>query len=136
MTRTLQTPPETMAELAKLMDKAVSISRFRIWSRSHKEDRVTLYIDDIPNDDRMVVEVTMRGWGTKIEVRRLSGYNAEKNCWEHYGHSSERTIENRCGQKKIMDWLDKLWNDWGEYSCRGNRYSMMATKRGDRYHIH
>lgn len=62
------------------------------WGRETQfnKGRIEIYIDDIPNDLRVVYSVTIyRDRTARSEKRHLRGYDPIKKCWSRYSLASE-----------------------------------------------
>jgi hypothetical protein len=67
-----------------------------------------IFHDDVPADLRTIHNVSIKTDGLKVEVRRLSGYDAKKHCWNtDTCRASEYEIEGGRGLKALREHIAK-----------------------------
>jgi len=86
----------------------ITLSTVLEWCKSatmltiFQDGELSIFRDDIPNDRRIVARVPNHR--RYVTITALSGYDAEKHCWEKEHGSDTFQIPNKRGQKALDAW--------------------------------
>ncbi len=95
-----------------------------------------IYLDDIPNDQRLCIECKLGYVDTWIRATALSEYDDVKNCWNHWHGERSLCIDGKKGRKPLIEYRDNLWNTRHSYRSNGNQFKFSATKKNGIWHIY
>lgn len=113
----------TYSEILVLLQKA---DHFMVTSRD-----IDIFVDDYEADLRIVYRV--RYDLMRVDIARLSQYDAEKHCWREYLSRSEKEIPNKRGMKKLLEWIKEL--NLKYYGYANPRLASYYLKGGVRTHV-
>lgn len=100
----MKTAQSTLSQITKSLETCDTFS----WSRgdSPRKGDLTVYHDDIPNDNREIVRVKFTHYGIRVERRRLRKYDPVKHCWNEYnGGTDEYELPTRAGEKALRTFV-------------------------------
>lgn len=109
MTTTTTTPPRVSERdimNATTPSRLLALAKSAIMVSGKQGDCLDAYFDDHSTDTRLVI--TYRLSHSQFTLTILSGYNAEKHCWERQDRRSRIEITSKHGTKDLNTFLGDM----------------------------